>query len=103
MWLPMVEKARHELRCIERSILMDSPRTEPQRRELGRGDRACGEQEGQRRALLGKRCDQRKHRIRFAHAGGMEPSEPSRRPLDGWLPQSFMASQRLFLAAPRAQ
>src|SRR5262245_29586259 len=82
---------------------MDSAGTEAQRGEFGRCDRARGEQEGQRRALRCQRCHQWKHRVGLAYARGVKPSKPSRGPLDGWLPQSLVASQRLFLAAARAQ
>ena len=72
---PVVEEAAHVFGRIERRVLVHGSRHEPLGGQLGRGDGAGGEQEGERGTLLGQRRHQRQHGVGLADAGGMEPGE----------------------------
>ena len=99
VWFPVVQKAADEVRHVERNVLVDILRAETSRSDLGRRDRARGQQETDIRAPFSQCREQRQYRVGLADAGGMHPGEASIRARDIRLAEAFVAAGGVLLAA----
>ena len=95
--LPVVEKALHEARHIERDVLMDDFRRQPLAGELGGGHGAGGQQDLE--LLRHDALDQRNDRSDLADARTMNPNQRAVRPGDARFAAPLGEPRRIFLAA----
>jgi len=97
----MGEEAPRERRRVERRVLVEGARGQPQLHQLRRRDRARRHQ--RRETRLGQALDQRQQRQRFTDARAMQPDQ---RPLRALAPAgaaTFVEPPGIFLAASQAK
>ena len=96
--LPMIEKARRELRQIDGRKLMDDVRRQSLLGDAGRRDRAGGDQHVE--ILRAHALDQREDGDHLADAGAMKPDQPACGTRNVRLAAPLRQANRVLLALP---